>query len=111
MGQVIHDLLQTRLLPSGDPLAESDVSLRAHGTWHGDPEQTRRDGRRVVVESRHSLLRAADGTPEAVLEVNRDATSSQHLARLHHITVAFSAAVTVESCERSRADAAAAYTS
>jgi PAS domain S-box-containing protein len=96
VGQVIHDLLQTRLLPSGAPLAESDVALAAHGTWYGDLEQTRRDGTRVVVESRHSLVEDSNGSPEAVLEVNRDATPRDHLSRLHRITAALSAAVTVE---------------
>ena len=33
----------------------------------------------MVVESRQALLRAADGTPEAILEVNRDVTPRREL--------------------------------
>lgn len=96
VGKVTHDLLQTRILPSGAPGAEMDEILAAMDVWQGDLEHTRRDGTQVVVESRQSLLRASDGTPQAILEVNRDAANREQLARLHRLTAALSAAATVE---------------
>ena len=80
VGQTTHALLQTRVLSTGGAGAETDAALVAQGAWEGELEHRRRDGTRVVVESRQALLRAADGTPEAILEVNRDASGRQALA-------------------------------
>ncbi len=79
VGQTTHGLLQTRVLSTGGAGAETDAALVAQGAWEGELEHRRRDGTRVVVESRQALLRAADGTPEAILEVNRDASGRQAL--------------------------------
>jgi PAS domain S-box-containing protein len=43
------------------------------GTWTGELTQRRRDGRRVVVDSRHVLVHEADSR-QLVLETNRDIT-------------------------------------
>jgi PAS domain S-box-containing protein len=72
VGQTTHDLLRTRTRHSGGAGAEFDAALVAQGAWEGELEHTRRDGTQVVVESRQALLRAADGTPEAILEINRE---------------------------------------
>src|SRR5262249_33919097 len=58
--------------PAGGSGEETDAALAVRGSWEGVLEHTRRDGTRVVVESRQALLRAADGAPEAILEINRD---------------------------------------
>jgi PAS domain S-box-containing protein len=72
LGRTTHDLLHTRLLPSGAPGTLTDALVASQGAWEGMLEHLRRDGTRVVVESQQALLRAAEGTPEAILEINRD---------------------------------------
>jgi PAS domain S-box-containing protein len=51
--------------------AAFEASLRREGHWVGELVHTARDGRRVVVESRHEVLREPDGRL-LVLETNRD---------------------------------------
>jgi PAS domain S-box-containing protein len=71
VGQVTHTLFQT-----GFPVSLEDVeaALDRGGRWDGELRHTRRDRARITVESRHILVRAADGTPAAVLETNRNIT-------------------------------------
>jgi PAS domain S-box-containing protein len=71
VGQVTHTLFQT-----GFPVSLEDVeaALDRGGRWDGELRHTRRDGARITVESRHILVRAADETPVAVLETNRNIT-------------------------------------
>jgi PAS domain S-box-containing protein len=80
VGQVTHDLLHTRVVATGAAGAACDAALVAHGAWEGELEHARHDGTRVVVESRQALLRAPDGRPVAVLEVNRDIAPRRKLA-------------------------------
>ena len=58
VGQISHQLLKTER-----PVAPVGVhgALRRNGEWIGNIEHTTRDGRRLVVESRHQLLIEADG--------------------------------------------------
>jgi PAS domain S-box-containing protein len=70
-GKVIHDLLQTTNHVS---TSEIDRILLAKGQWNGELNHTARDGRRIVVESRHVLLRDERDEPLAILEINRDIT-------------------------------------
>ena len=69
--KVTHILFQTGFPVS---LEEVETALDRDGRWDGELRHTRRDGVRITVESRHILVRGADGTPVAVLEVNRDIT-------------------------------------
>jgi PAS domain S-box-containing protein len=71
VGQVSHTLFQTGFPVS---LAEVEVALDRGGRWDGELRHTRRDGTRIIVESRHILFRGTDATPAAVLETNRDIT-------------------------------------
>jgi PAS domain S-box-containing protein len=71
-GQLTHTLFQTGFPVS---LADLEVALDRDGRWDGELRHTRRDGARIIVESRHLLVRSADGVPVAVLEVNRDITA------------------------------------
>jgi PAS domain S-box-containing protein len=71
-GQNSHELLQTELPPSlSVPL---DALIRRDGIWEGELTHRRRDGSRVVVDSRQVLMFDAAGDPAAILETNRDAT-------------------------------------
>ena len=71
LGHVTHTLFQTGFPVSLD---EVEAALDRGGRWDGELRHTRRDGARIAVESRHILVRGADETPVAVLEINRDMT-------------------------------------
>jgi PAS domain S-box-containing protein len=68
VGRVSHDLLRTE-----HPMATKlfEPLIERYGSWTGELTHTRRDGRKIVVESRHVLMRDADGR-QLVLETNRD---------------------------------------
>jgi len=70
LGRVSHRLLQT-VFPV--PLEQFKAQLERDGRWAGELEHTTREGRRVVVESRHALVQTSDGR-RLVLETNRDVT-------------------------------------
>ena len=71
VGKVSHELLQTVF-----PTALEDIRQRIEEAreWEGELRHTRRDGARIVVASRWSLLRDEQGKPAAVMEINRDIT-------------------------------------
>ena len=70
IGRLSHELLHT-VHPLSVRLFED--ALERDGQWTGELTQTTRDGRRIVVESRHVLMRQTDGR-RLVLETNRDIT-------------------------------------
>ena len=70
IGRHSHELLQT-VHPL--PRLEFEASLEREGEWKGELTHTARDGRKILVESRHVLIREADGR-RLVLETNRDIT-------------------------------------
>jgi PAS domain S-box-containing protein len=64
------------LLFAGDisaPLAALK-SLIANGQWHGELHQVLKDGERIVVESRWTLLRDEQTRPKSILVINTDIT-------------------------------------
>ncbi len=76
LGQVIHGLLKTRF-PL--PFAEYQRILRRDGQWSGELWHTTRDGREVLVESRHRFLEV-DGR-RLVLASHHDITASRQAER------------------------------
>jgi PAS domain S-box-containing protein len=70
-GRVTHELLQT-VFPI--PLAAIEQMMAHKGEWEGELRHTMRSGAEVVVASRWSVQRDGQGTPTAVLEINRDIT-------------------------------------
>jgi PAS domain S-box-containing protein len=70
-GKVTNTLFQTRFPVSQ---AVTEAEFLQNGRWEGVLEHTRADGQRVLVESRHVLLRDQGGNPTAILEINRDIT-------------------------------------
>ena len=70
-GKVTHTFLQTQF---PEPLANIEEELFKKGHWEGELIHSRRDGSRIAVASRWALQLAADSTPAAVLEINRDIT-------------------------------------
>jgi PAS domain S-box-containing protein len=69
LGRISHELLQTTY-PEGFAAVRS--ALERDGEWQGEIEHIRRDGTRILVESRHQLLTIGDR--RIVLEANRDIT-------------------------------------
>lgn len=74
MGRRSHDLLRTE---HPMPIESFEVLIEKYGTWAGELTHTTRDGRRILVESRHVLMRDAGGR-KLVLETNRDITERKH---------------------------------
>jgi PAS domain S-box-containing protein len=71
VGQVSHELTQT-VFPV--PLSDITATLLRTDRWEGELVHTNRDGSQVVVASRWSLQRGADGQPIGILETNNDIT-------------------------------------
>jgi PAS domain S-box-containing protein len=78
MGNVTHTLFATQF-----PLAHEtiDSDLARDGQWEGVLTHTRRDGETVIVESRQVLTRDGSGKISSILEINRDITERERLAR------------------------------
>jgi PAS domain S-box-containing protein len=76
LGRFTHDLLHTQF-PL--PLEEITARILADGFWEGDLIHTCRDGRRVLVFSRHVLRKAEDGGPDEVLEINMEVTDRRQM--------------------------------
>jgi PAS domain S-box-containing protein len=70
IGRPSHELLST-VHPM--PTADFEAMLERDGEWTGELGQITKDGRAITVESRHMLMREADGR-RLVLETNRDIT-------------------------------------
>jgi len=68
VGRSSHELLQTE---HPLPTAAFEAALERHGDWSGELTHTTRDGRKILVESRHLLMREPDSR-RLVLETNRD---------------------------------------
>jgi PAS domain S-box-containing protein len=67
----LPDLLETVYHVPAD---EVDETLAREGRWEGEIEHRRRDGRRILLDSRQVLLRDANRAPSAILEINREIT-------------------------------------
>jgi PAS domain S-box-containing protein len=68
LGKCVHQVLATKFPVD---LASIESGLIADGYWQGNLVHTTRDGREVVVASRHALK----GTTSTILEINRDITT------------------------------------
>jgi PAS domain S-box-containing protein len=71
VGQVTHDLLQTRF---PKPLLEISAELNQHGVWEGELTHVCKNGKEIVVDSRWVLHRDITGRFTGTLEINRDIT-------------------------------------
>ena len=70
IGRLGHELLGTE---HPMPAEQFEAMIECHGTWTGQLTHIARDGHRIIVESRHALMREADGR-RLVLETNHDIT-------------------------------------
>jgi PAS domain S-box-containing protein len=69
IGQYIHTFLQT-VFPK--PLETVLSEFLEQGHWEGELHHTTRDGRQIIVASRWTLQRDAQGQPHTQLEINTD---------------------------------------
>ncbi|HEY7414823.1 MAG TPA: PAS domain-containing sensor histidine kinase, partial [Ktedonobacteraceae bacterium] len=77
-GKEIHALLSTRFPVS---LEEVSTLLKENGQWEGILLHTCQDGEMVKVESQQVLVRNEAGEVSDILEINRDVTERERLAR------------------------------
>ena len=70
VGRSIRDLLYRK----ADVFDAATAATIANGEWSGDIEQITRDGRTILADCRWSLVRDANGEPEAIFAVNTDVT-------------------------------------
>jgi PAS domain S-box-containing protein len=71
IGKNAHEFLQT---DSPQPVEEIRRELLRTGRWEGELRKTTADGTHVMVASRWSLRRDAQGRPAVILETNNDIT-------------------------------------
>ncbi len=70
-GHVTHAFLKTEF---PEPLDQIYEKLYRVGSWEGELVHWTRDGKRIVVASRHVLRRDPQGRTIGILEINRDVT-------------------------------------
>jgi two-component system sensor histidine kinase UhpB len=73
-GAYIHEFLKT-VFPQ--PLAEIRKTFLATGHWTGELLHTTRDGSKITVSSRWTLLKNSTGVPSGSLELNTDITQQK----------------------------------
>jgi len=73
LGRISHELLHT---VHSLPLETFLARLVAQREWSGELRHRTRDGREVIVESRHQVIDVEGGS--VVLETNRDVTDRRH---------------------------------
>jgi len=54
-------------------------AVQVQGEWAGEIKQKSRAGRDLILQSRWTLMREADGKPKAILIVNNDITEKKQL--------------------------------
>ena len=65
--------------PGDQHLAEARQAALATGEWLGELEQTTRDGRKLTVASRCTLIKDEHGQPKSLLFINTDVTEKKRL--------------------------------
>ncbi|MDQ5823109.1 MAG: ATP-binding protein [Chloroflexota bacterium] len=70
-GRVSNVLLQTQF---PHPVEDITAELLSNGRWEGEMVQSGRDGSRIIVSSRWTLLRSTQGQPLATFQINTDIT-------------------------------------
>ena len=76
LGRVVHTLLQTQF---SEPLERILDVVKRTGRWEGELVHTRRDGRRITIDSRWAIQRDAEGQGFRILQINNDITERVRL--------------------------------
>jgi PAS domain S-box-containing protein len=58
-------------------LADAKKAVLERGEWIGELPRVRKDGRKILVESRWSLVHGRDGRPQAILSIDTDVTEQR----------------------------------
>jgi PAS domain S-box-containing protein len=66
-------------LETSSQLETNQESLTEYGSWQGELYQVTKDGKEIIVASRWTLMRDADGRPKSILIVNTDITEKKQL--------------------------------
>ncbi|HYB97442.1 MAG TPA: ATP-binding protein [Vicinamibacterales bacterium] len=77
LGTVVTELLYSNGDAAEVQHAYDEVLSR--GEWHGELQPHTRDGRRVIIESRWTLVRDAAGNARSILSINTDVTDRRQL--------------------------------
>jgi PAS domain S-box-containing protein len=69
------------LLQAGESFGSEEARQQVllNGAWQGELHQTTKDGRKVIVESRWSLLRDGAGAPKSILVINTNITEKKQI--------------------------------
>ena len=70
--EVGPDFRMSQLCEESEAFESALLSVRQHGEWAGELEQTRRDGSVVTVGARWTLVNDDQGRPESVLAIHTD---------------------------------------
>lgn len=71
VGKIVHELLRTESQIMLDTIKRR---LLYDSHWEGELVHTRKDGIKIIVESRWALRRDKDGSPVAIMEINNNIT-------------------------------------
>jgi PAS domain S-box-containing protein len=66
-------------LETSSQLETNRESLTEYGSWQGELYQVTKEGKEIIVASRWTLMRDADGQPTSILIVNTDITEKKQL--------------------------------
>jgi len=67
------------LLCQGSVALDALKTLIHCGEWHGELQQTTREGKQLIVESRWSLIREANSAAKSILVINTDITDKKEM--------------------------------
>ncbi|HEX3035524.1 MAG TPA: response regulator [Thermodesulfobacteriota bacterium] len=73
-GRKVTNLLLKEALPEFE---EAMKVVKDKGKWRGELHQTTKDGRKIIVESRWTLVRNDEGEPKSILDVNTNITEKK----------------------------------
>jgi PAS domain S-box-containing protein len=77
LGKVLTDLV----FPGGDTgdVQQAHADVLSTGEWTGELQPQTRTGKRLVIESRWTLVRDGAGVPQSILSINTDVTDRRQL--------------------------------
>ncbi len=78
--ELLHNGAAQRIVASCEQrFTEARLTTLSSGEWQGEMEQSTRDGRKLTVASRCTLIRNEHGEPQSLLFINTDVTEKKRL--------------------------------
>jgi PAS domain S-box-containing protein len=71
LGKILPELLKSEY---AEALPEIEQKVLSSGRWDGELIHTRKDGEKIVLSSRWSLIKDSEGKPESIIQLNYDIT-------------------------------------